>query len=239
MAPTTVKGTTFNPFDLETALDTQKRIYVMNNTDPRGLLICTVNDPISGKPKVLQIPRTWIPLCLTDMLPRESINSIELKKFFQQRTLKLVPEKDAQEMLASAKGQKEYMRLMQSEFAVGGTGARKTSQLKVMDEAKQTALENPEAANRDMINIHPKIKTWEQRVMVGEMNGSALSTELEIHAPEFSLEDLQYLLSGQFPQEAKDFSYDALKGSQFRKSEPSSHAVDSGAKQTEDWAAYE
>jgi hypothetical protein len=210
---------TFNPFDLETALETQKRIYVLNNTDPRGQLICTVNDPISGKPKDLLIPRTWIPLCLTDMLPRESLNSIELKKFFNQRTLKLMQEKEAQEVLSSPKGQKEFLRLMQSEFSVGGSGARKSAQLKVMDEAKQTALENPDAAVRDTVHIHPKIKTWEQRVMVGEMNGGALSTELEIHAPEFSLEDLQYLLSGQFPQEAKDFAYDALKTSKFRPAE--------------------
>jgi hypothetical protein len=215
----------FNPFDLESALETQKRIYVLNNTDPRGLLICTVNDPISGKPKVLQIPRTWIPLCLTDMLPRESLNSIELKKFFSQRTLKLVPESDAQEILSSPKGQKEYLRLMQSEFSVGGSGSRKTSQMKVIDDAKQTALGNPEAAARDLVQIHPKIKTWEQRILVGELNGGALATELEIHATEFSLEDLQYLLSGQFPQEGKDFAYDALKSSRFRvEGTPNAHA---------------
>lgn len=220
----TVKTTSFNPFDLEAAIDTQKRIYVLNNTDPRGLLICTVNDPVSGKPKVLSIPRTWIPLCLTDMLPRDSLNSVELKKFFAQRTLKLILEADAKEILASPKGQKEHLRLTQSEFSVGGQGNRKDAQIKVMDAAKQTGMENPEAATRDSVSIHPKIKTWEQRTMVGEMNGSALENELEIHAGEFSLEDLQYLLSGQFPQEGKDFAFTALKTSKFRTAEKANAA---------------
>ena len=234
-----VKAKSFNPFDLEAAIETQKRIYVLNNTDPRGLLICTVNDPVSGKPKVLSIPRTWIPLCLTDMLPRDSLNSVELKKFFAQRTLKLIMEDDAKEILNSPKGQKEHLRLTQSEFSVGGSGDRKNAQLKVMDESKQSALDNPDAAMRDSISIHPKIKTWEQRAMVGEMNGSSLENELEIHATEFSLEDLQYLLSGQFPQEAKDFAYDALKTSKFRAADHSSAAKTTATTEPAQKESYE
>ena len=52
-----VKAKSFNPFDLEAAIETQKRIYVLNNTDPRGLLICTVNDPVSAD-AIAAIPST-------------------------------------------------------------------------------------------------------------------------------------------------------------------------------------
>ena len=96
-------------------------IYVENNTEPRGLLLCTINNPVSGKPEKLEFPRTWIPFCLTDMLPREVLErSLELRKMFNKGLLKYVPEEEAVKILSSTEGKAEFDRLMHSEFAKGG-----------------------------------------------------------------------------------------------------------------------
>ena len=74
----------------EEKLNDGEPIYVLNNTEPRGVLICTINDPSSGKPRKLEFPKTWIPFCLTDMLPRNVIsNSLELRQYINNGLLTL------------------------------------------------------------------------------------------------------------------------------------------------------
>jgi hypothetical protein len=197
-----------------------KRIYVINNTEPKGLLSTTINDPISGKAIKLEFPRTHIPFCLTSMLPRNVLeHNIELRRTLQKNTLKIIPEAQALELLNSPRGRKEYARLNESEFAAGSLAesTRKTAMVAAVRSSQQAAnsLDNP-SANHDELTLHPKMRAWEQRVVVGEFDGPTLVNELEIHSGELTQADLQFLLAGQFPQDVKAYAQERMNTGTFR-----------------------
>lgn len=197
-----------------------KKIYVINNTEPKGLLSTTINDPISGKAIKLEFPRTWIPFCLTSMLPRNVLeHNIELRRTLQKNTLKIIPEEQAVEMLQSERGRKEYSRLTESEFAAGSRtdSSRKANMVSAVRSSQQAvnSLDNPHV-NQDELTLHPKMKAWEQRIVVGEIDGSTLVNELEIHSGELTASDLQFLIAGQFPQDVKAYAQERMNTGTFR-----------------------
>jgi len=195
-----------------------KRIYVLNNTEPKGLLSTTINDPISGKAIKLEFPRTWIPFCLTSMLPRNVLeHNVELRRTLQKNTLKIIPEADALAMLNSDRGREEYSRLTESEFAAGSSvnSDRKTAMVNAVRTSQQSvnALDN---TGDNEVALHPKMRPWEQRVVTGEMDGPSLINELEIHANELTSHDLEFLTTGQFPQETKAYAKERLDTGTYR-----------------------
>jgi hypothetical protein len=196
-----------------------KKIFVINNTEPKGLLSTTINDPISGKAIKLEFPRTWIPFCLTSMLPRNVLeHNVELRRTLQKNTLKIIPEAQAQEMLSSPRGRAEYSRLTESEFAAGSKieSARKTAMVNSVKSGEQ-ALNSPDNQSaEEELTLHTKMRPWEQRIVVGEMDGPALINELEIHANELTSHDLQYLTTAQFPQDVKSYAQERLNTGTFR-----------------------
>ena len=215
-----------------------KRIYVINNTEPKGLLSTTINDPISGKAIKLEFPRTWIPFCLTSMLPRNVLeHNVELRRTLQKNTLKIISEEKALEMLNSERGRKEYSRLTESEFAAGSKveSARKTAMVSAVRSSQQAvnSLDNP-SVNQDEMILHPKMRAWEQRIVVGEIDGNVLINELEIHSGELTASDLQFLVAGQFPQDVKAYAQERISTGTFR-----SKAVTAGSipveKYESDW----
>jgi len=201
-------------------LSAGKKIYVINNTEPKGLLSTTINDPISGKALKLEFPRTWIPFCLTAMLPRNVLeHNIELRRTLQKNTLKIIDEAKAQELLNSDRGRKEYSRLTESEFAAGSRldSARKTAMVSAVRSSQQAvnSLDNP-SVNQEEMSLHPKMRAWEQRIVVGEIDGSVLVNELEIHSGELTQSDLQFLIAGQFPQDVKAYAQERMNTGTFR-----------------------
>lgn len=198
-----------------------KPIWVVNNSEPRSMLIITVNDPLSGKPHNLQFPRTSIPFLLTDMVPREVLErSMQLRTFLLRGVLKVISEEEALKILSSSFGQQEYQRLMTSEFA---TGAVKSTAAKEMMQSaelgKQTlagsGVENPDI-DYSQVNLHPKVKGWEARVLSGELDGPNLMSDVMIHESEFSKTDLDFMLTGQFPKEVKEFASKKLADGEYK-----------------------
>lgn len=197
-----------------------KKIYVINNTEPKGLLSTTINDPISGKSIKLEFPRTWIPFCLTSMLPRNVLeHNIELRRTLQKNTLKIIPEEQALELLNSERGRQEYSRLTESEFAAGSrmNSERKAAMVDTVRSSKQAinSLDNP-SVNQEELNLHPKMRPWEQKIVVGEIDGTVLINELEIHSGELTAADLQFLVAGQFPQEVKAYAQERINTGTYR-----------------------
>jgi len=208
-------------FSLDQLLNSNEPVYVVNNTDPKALLICTVIDPLSGKSHTLEFKRTFIPYCLHDFLPRETLSkSMQIRQYLQKGLLKIIPVKDALAILNSPDGQLEWQRIHQSQFI---RGAAMTDQRQAMLDAEQNsrqALANAgvnSGIDTSRLNLHTKIKTWETRVLADELDGAALLSELRIHSTEFTADDLRYMLMGQFPQEAKDFASKALAEEKYKK----------------------
>lgn len=199
-------------------LSAGKKIYVLNNTEPKGLLSTTINDPISGKAIKLEFPRTFIPFCLTSMLPKNVLeHNIELRQTLKKNVLKIISEQEAEAILNSSRGRAEYTRLNESEFSAGSKSDRKNEMVKAVQSSANAAnsLDNPSVAS-DELTLHPKMRAWEQRIVVGELNGSSLINELEIHSTELTQNDLQFLIAGQFPQEVKTYAQERMNTGAFR-----------------------
>jgi hypothetical protein len=206
----------------ETALRQDKSVYVINNTEPRGLFVCTVSDPTSGRQVKLELQKTWIPYCLTDILPRGILEtSVEIRNSLRKNILRIIDEKEALSMLNSPKGRAEYARLNASEFTAGTASERKSNLMESVSltQAANSSTENPNV-DAAQITLHPKMQAWEQRVAAGEMDGNSLASELEIHRGELTEEDLQFLLAGAFLREAKEFATEALQTGNYRTSGP-------------------
>lgn len=206
----------------ETSLRNGKPVYVINNTEPRGLFVCTVSDPTSGRQVKLELQKTWIPYCLTDILPRGILeSSVEIRNSLRKNILRIVDESEAVSILSSPKGQAEYLRLNSSEFTSGTSSSRKSAMIDAVNltNSASHSTENPNV-DRSQITLHPKMQAWEQRVAAGELDGGTLSSELEIHRGELTKNDLQFILSGAFPREAKEFATEALVSGQYRTGEP-------------------
>ena len=201
-------------------LEAGQRVYVMNNTEPKGLYVITVNNPLSGKSKTLSFPRTWIPTCLTDKLPKDILEkSLEIRDAIEMETLKIIPEQDAVAILNTERGKKEYKRLNESKFAGGVNSKAKTDMLaaaEITNQVKASMDGVLSESEESKFKLHPKMKGWEQRILVGEFDGSTLVNDLEIHKAELTEDDFQFLLTAQFPQEVKAFASDMLNAGKFR-----------------------
>jgi len=212
-------GLSFRGFD--DALKSGEPIWVINNSQPKSMLIITITDPLSGKPKTMEFHRTFIPFCLTDMVPREILErSLELRNFVRKGVLKMIPEKDALVILNSSDGRKEHARLNTSEFALGSdVSARVRDMSAASDTARQTAgiAQVADGTAVQGAVLHPQLKNWENRVVVGELDLSSLQSELRIHASEFTESDCLYLINGQFPEEVRAWSKEKLKSGEVLK----------------------
>ncbi len=222
-------------------LHSGKKIFVLNNTEPKGVLCTTIHDPISGKSHKLEFPRTWIPFCLTSMLPRNVLeHNIEIRRTLANNTLKIVEESEALALLNTQRGKEEYDRLTKSQFSAGSSkhNEQKASLLSALSYSQKdlNSIENPNV-EKENLTLHPKMQAWEQRVMVGDLDNATLINDLEIHSNELTESDLEYLVTGQFPAEVKSYAQERLTtgtyrfGKDKRSAIPSNQYHDGG-----DWA---
>jgi len=104
-------------FTLEQALQ-EGRIFVYNKSKPKGDILITFVQPSSGKNFVATIPKTWIPICVSDTVPLQVIEeSVDFRSYLQNRMLQLVPRKEAETLLASTEAKEEWERIYTSKFA--------------------------------------------------------------------------------------------------------------------------
>lgn len=206
------------------ALQSGEPIWVVNNSKPKSMLIITITDPLSGKPKTMEFYRTFIPFCLTDMVPREILErSLELRNFVQKGVLKMIPEEEALLVLNSDDGKREWARLNTSEFADGG-GGEQSQRAREMAEAYNLAKQAAGIAATDVTGqvgggspVNPKVKVWENRVLAEELTAEDLLSELRIHASELTETDALYIANGQFPDEVRAWSKEKLKSGELLK----------------------
>ena len=62
----------YNTLDLDTLIQQGQKIFVKNTTRPMGHIVLTFT-LFNGKTIPRPIPRTWIPICLSDTLSADII----------------------------------------------------------------------------------------------------------------------------------------------------------------------
>lgn len=103
-------------FTLEEAAKSGK-IYVLNKSKPKGDVLISFIQPGSGKSFVATIPKTWIPIEVSETVPLQIIlESIDFRSYLRSKIIELVPAEKAIKTLSTKDAKEEFSRIYTSKF---------------------------------------------------------------------------------------------------------------------------
>lgn len=103
---------------LDELLNAKQPVYVRNNSNPRGQTYLTFVHPSGGKSKEILIPKTALPICISDNVSKQMLEeSLSLRNLLQKNMLVLVWPKDALKELEDPDAQEEMKELYSSKFS--------------------------------------------------------------------------------------------------------------------------
>jgi hypothetical protein len=77
-----------------------KEVWILNETSPKGDIILDVKNKADGSTSLVKIPPTWIPVCLTDQVPKSMISeSPKFRSILSSGHIKLLDPKGVHELL--------------------------------------------------------------------------------------------------------------------------------------------
>lgn len=168
---------------LEKLLESNEPIYVVNNTKDRGRVMLTLTHPGTGRIESVYIPVTWIPICITDMVPREMLKaSLDFRKYVANGILKIVPAEEAREILKSEEAQEELRRIYESDFARHEPETTK---------AAEPVVEEPTPVEE----VSPKVHDIILRLESGSLTPRQAISKLKSLAGSLTKVDLSFLVA--------------------------------------------
>jgi len=181
---------------LDEILNSDSPVYVINNTKDRGRVLISFADPATGRVQSVPIPVTWIPICISDLVPRDLLKaSIDFRNFITRGILKLVDPEEAQRILATPEAQEELRRLYSSQYAKSGADA---------------PVATPEVADEGD-EVSPKVQDIVLRLESGSLTpGEAVGT-LRSLAPSLTKTDLSFLVANAASDKVRSWAEQELK----------------------------
>lgn len=180
--------------DLDSLLNDGKKIYVKNTSRPMGHIVLTFVTA-HGKAVPRNIPRTWIPICLTDTLSPDIIaQSNELRQFLNKGILGLVEPSEAQNELQGTDAQEESRRLNLSDFSNKAEATERTLTLTNQFTATANPL-NPQGPEGMSDPVNNRVKSTLLRVEAKDITEREAVAEFRIMQGELSSHDLTYIIS--------------------------------------------
>ncbi len=180
--------------NLDELLNAGKKIYVKNTSRPMGHIVLTFVTA-HGKSIPRNIPRTWIPICLTDVLSPDIImQSNELRQFINKGILGLVDPAEAMEILGEADAKEESQRINVSDFS---NSAEATESVRAM-ENQYTAEVNPLHTDGETPMIDPvnnRVKATLLQVEANDLTEREGVAEFRVMLDELTSHDLTYIIS--------------------------------------------
>ena len=182
--------------DLDELLQAGKKVYVKNTSRPMGHIVLTFVTP-NGRAVPRPIPRTWIPICLTDTLAPNIIrDSNDLRQFIAKGVLTLIDPADAQKELQTTDAKEESERLNLSEFSNKAEATERVTALQNQYTAESNVnnpMGPPEGQQVDPVNN--RVKATLLRVESSDLTEREAVSEFRIMQGELSSHDLTYIIS--------------------------------------------
>ncbi len=183
--------------DLDTLLDKGKKVFVRNTTRPMGHIVLTFITN-NGKSIPRNIPRTWIPICLTDSLAPDVVRqSNDLRLFLQKGVIALVDPDEALKELEKADSKEELNRLNISDFSATATATERVLQMDKDQSTPSPAINNPMAPIEGVVAdpVNNRVKATLLQVEAKDMTEREAVAEFRIMKGELSHHDLTYIIS--------------------------------------------
>ena len=164
------------------------RVYVLNKSKPKGDILITFVEPGTGKNFVATIPKTWIPIAISDNVPLSVLDSsIDFRSYLKSRMLTLIPRQEAEKLLESNDAKDELERIYTSKY----TEDAKKKQKKHIEDDKRS--------EDDEVDIQDFIKT--ENLLVKDIlernqtnKASVTLNELRSIEEELTQNDLEYVV---------------------------------------------
>jgi hypothetical protein len=228
------------PLDLDLLLSEKKKIYVKNTSRPMGHIVLTFVTA-HGKSVARNIPRTWIPICLTDTLSPEIIGqSNELRQFLNKGILSLLKPEDALKELGKDDAIEEFDRLNVSEFSNKAEATDKIIGMQNQYTPESDPL-NPrlgvEGGQADPVNN--RVKATLLLVEANDLTEREAVAELRIMKEELSGHDLTYIISQVAKEDGADATPSPLRRFAYQLLSEQQAAVDRDVVENEDPVAEE
>ena len=182
------------PLNLDELLNDGKKIYVKNTSRPMGNIVLTFVTA-HGKAVPRNIPRTWIPICLTDTLSPDIIaQSNDLRQFINKGVIALVDPQEAQVELDKADAIEETKRLNISDFSNKAEVTERTLTMENQYTPEANPL-NPMSPEGLLDPVNNRVKSTLLRVESKDITEREAVAEFRIMQAELSSHDLTYIIS--------------------------------------------
>jgi len=182
--------------ELDTLLNEGKKIFVKNTSRPMGHIVLTFVTP-NGKSIPRPIPRTFIPICLTDTLSPDVIRqSSDLRLFLNKGVIKLVDPEEATRLLQTEEAQEEMNRLNLSDFSAASVATERVLQLE-NQQTYTSAINNPNSPVEGGVldPVNNRVKATLLQVEAKDMTEREAVGEFRIMRDELTNHDLTYIIS--------------------------------------------
>jgi hypothetical protein len=177
-------------------LNDGKKVFVKNTSRPMGHIVLTFVTP-NGRSVPRNIPRTFIPICLTDTLSPDVIKqSSDLRLFLTKGVIKLIDPDEATKELQSEEAQEELKRLNLSDFSSAAVATERVSKMSTQ-QTYVSAVNNPnepvEGVTVDPVNN--RVKATLLQVEAKDLTEREAVAEFRIMRDELTNHDLTYIIA--------------------------------------------
>ncbi len=198
--------------ELDELLKAGQKVFVKNTSRPMGHIVLTFVTP-NGRSIPRPIPRTFIPICLTDTLSPDVIKeSSDLRLFLNKGVIKLIDPDEATRELRTDEAQEELKRLNLSDFSAAATATDRVS--KMTDQQTYVpAVNNPNAPVEGVVidPVNNRVKATLLQVEAKDLSEREAVAEFRIMRDELTNHDMTYIISqSQDEGPLKRFAYQQL-----------------------------
>jgi len=161
------------------------KIYVINKSKPKGDILISFIQPGSGKSFVATIPKTWIPIAVSEAVPMQVIlESVDFRSYLQSKMIELIPASEAEAILSTEDAKEELARIYTSKFS---------------DEETKIKNDDEDSDDEKKIDVQSFIK--DENLLVKDIlerndggKTSVILNELRSVEEELTKEDLVYVI---------------------------------------------
>ncbi len=182
--------------DLDDLLNEGKKVFVKNTSRPMGHIVLTFVTP-NGRSIPRPIPRTFIPICLTDTLSPDVIRqSSDLRLFLNKGVIQLIHPDEATKVLQSEESQEELRRLNLSDFSASAVATERVSRM-TDQQTYIPSVNNPNAPVEGVTldPVNNRVKATLLQVEAKDMTEREAVAEFRIMQEELTNHDMTYIIS--------------------------------------------
>lgn len=171
--------------NLDVLMRNEDPVYVYNRSKPKGD-IAIIMYGIDSAPFLVVIPKTWIPVALTDQVPHSVLKgSTDLRRFLTNKMLVLVDCEKAEKILMQKDGAEELSRLNVSRYAAWEDAASTASTAG----GTTTDIDDMMKEAKSLDNIHIGLKELLERDIPNEEKYHMLRSNEE----NYEKDELEYI----------------------------------------------